>query len=134
MHAIPIPDKKELRSFGLLTGLIAAILFGLLLPWLFNFNYPLWPWFIGGVLITVAILFPSALKPVYAVWMRIGLVLGWINTRIILALIFYLLFFPVSLILRVLGKDPMVRTFDPAQMSYRVMRSDTDREHMEKPY
>ena len=134
MHAIPIPNKNDLRSFGLLTGCIAALLFGLLLPWLFSFNYPLWPWFVGGALITVAIILPTGLKPIYAIWMRIGLVLGWINTRIILALVFYLLFFPVSLILRVLGKDPMARKFEPSQMSYRVVRENTEREHMEKPY
>ena len=48
MEAIPKLDKKGLRQFGFMFGGIIAGLFGIVLPWLFDFKYPYWPW---GVLL-----------------------------------------------------------------------------------
>ncbi len=78
------PNKKELREFGFITGAIAAVLFGLLLPWLFDHELPRWPWIVAGILWVWALLLPTTLLPVYRGWIAIGHVLGWINTRIIL--------------------------------------------------
>ena len=101
-------DKKHLRECGLITGAILVCLFGLFLPWLFEYKFPSWPWIIAGILWTLAIVLPISLAPVYRLWMKIGHVLGWINTRIILGIMFYLIFLPVGLILRLAGKDTKV--------------------------
>jgi len=127
-------NKKELRNFGLTTGAIVAILFGLLLPWLFNYTWPVWPWVISGVLWVWALLLPATLMPVYAGWMKVGHVLGWINTRIILGLMFYTVFFAVGLILKSLGKDPMLRKIDKSVESYRVASRVHDKDHVERPF
>ena len=37
------PDKKELRNFGLITGALTPVFFGLLLPWIFGHAFPKWP-------------------------------------------------------------------------------------------
>ena len=74
----------ELRSFGVVTGAIMAILFGVVLPWLLGHAFPWWPWVVGGVLVLSALVFPAGLRPVYRIWMTFGHALGWINTRIIL--------------------------------------------------
>lgn len=126
--------KKELRNFGLITGAITVVLFGLLLPWLFEHAYPLWPWLVAGVLWLWALLWPAGLQPVFRGWMAVGHVLGWINTRIILAIMFYLLFLPVGVMLRLLGKDPMARKLDKAIASYRVTRTAPKKDHVEKPF
>ena len=47
---IPELDAAGLRRFALVTGAILAVLFGVLLPWLFGFGFPLWPWIVAGVL------------------------------------------------------------------------------------
>ena len=127
-------DKKSLREFGFVTGIIVVLLFGLLLPWLFSSSYPLWPWYILAVLAGVALVMPMALSPVYKVWMRFGLVMGWINTRLILGIIFYILFTPIAMILKILGKDPMLRKLDAGLQSYRIESKSSPREHMEKPF
>ena len=44
---IPELDRAGLRKFGLTTGAIVALLFGLFLPWLFDFGLPRWPWMLA---------------------------------------------------------------------------------------
>ena len=127
-------DKKELREFGLITGAIVAVLFGLLLPWLFDQKLLLWPWIVAGVLWTWALLLPTSLLPVYRGWMAVGHVLGWINTRIILGIMFFIVFLPAGLIMRLLGKDPMARKIDKSQATYRVMHAHPKKDHVERPY
>ena len=133
-HEIENLDKKGLRNFGLVTGAIVVALFGFLLPWILDHAWPYWPWYIAGVLWALAIIFPTALNPIYHVWMRFGLVLGWINTRIILGLTFYIIFTPISLLLAILRKDPMRRKKEPGAVSYRVIKEKHPKEHMERPY
>lgn len=128
------PNKKELREFGLITGAIAAMLFGLLLPWLFDRELPYWPWIVAGILWIWALLLPTTLLPVYRGWLAIGHVLGWINTRIILGIMFYFLFLPVGLIMRLLGKDPMARKLDKSLSTYRITRAHPKKNHVERPY
>jgi hypothetical protein len=127
-------DKKDLREFGLITGGILVCLFGLFLPWLLEHKFPLWPWIVAGILWAWALLLPATLKPVYRAWMAIGHVLGWINTRIILGIMFYLIFLPVGLLLRLFGKDAMARKLSKTRDSYRVVHPVPPSNHVEKPY
>lgn len=126
-------SPQELRKFGLLTGLLLIVFFCGLIPWIWSFSPPLWPLIAAGVLGLPAIVFPKALSPVYKVWMAFAGVLGWINTRIILSLIFYLVFLPIGLIMR-LFRDPMHRSLDSSADSYRVESQPPKTENMEKPF
>lgn len=128
------PDKKTLREFGLITGAIFAGLFGLLFPWLFERSIPLWPWILLSILWVWALILPASLLPVYRGWMAIGHVLGWINTRIILGIMFYIIFLPIGIIMKLFGKDPMARTIEKSQNSYRITNTIPKKEHVERPY
>ncbi|MGB5716788.1 MAG: SxtJ family membrane protein, partial [Gammaproteobacteria bacterium] len=77
-------DRQELRKFGLVFATGIVLIFGLLLPWLFEHPWPTWPWIAAGGLAATGLLLPSLLRPVFWLWMKFGHVLGWINTRIIL--------------------------------------------------
>jgi Saxitoxin biosynthesis operon protein SxtJ len=126
-------DRKSLRSFGLiLGGVFSIIAFG---PMLFR-GENVRGWFLGlaGCLIFFALAWPKGLEPVYKVWMLIGRALGWVNSRIILAIGFYGIFTPISLVMRVLGKDPMRRKFDPVASSYKVVRIPRPASHMKNQY
>jgi hypothetical protein len=62
----------------------------------------------AGIIIgLVSLIIPPAGKLILWVWFRIGHVLGWINTRIILGIIFYVFLTPLSLVYRLLNKDHM---------------------------
>lgn len=125
---------EELRKFGLLTGAIMAVLFGLLFPWLFSKSLPLWPWIVAAVLSAWALIAPASLKPIYRGWMAIGAVLGWINTRIILGVMFFVMFFPAGLLMKIAGKDPMRRKLDTEAKTYRVNNTPPNSKHIERPY
>ena len=60
----------ELRQFGLLFGAILVLLFGLLLPFLVGYSFPLWPWMVALIFAAVGLLVPIALTPFYRAWMH----------------------------------------------------------------
>jgi hypothetical protein len=133
-HEIPVLDRKGLRDFGLLTGALFAGIFGLLLPWRFGWSWPLWPWLILAVLGGLALVAPLALNPVYKVWMRFGLVMGAIMSRLILGIVFFLVVTPLGLLMRATGKDPMHRRFDRQAASYRELIGANKSNSLDKPF
>lgn len=134
MHEIPKLDKKGLRDFGLILGGMVGFVFGIVLPFIWRHSSPVWPWGVLGVLWVWALAAPLTLNPVYQVWMRFGQALGWVETRIVLGVIFYLIVFPLGLIMRLLGHEPMCRSFDRNLETYRVLSQVRTRESMEKPF
>ncbi|MDH5526378.1 MAG: SxtJ family membrane protein [Nitrospirota bacterium] len=119
---IPELDRAGLRRFGLTFGGIFGSLFGVLFPWLADADWPLWPWVVSGTAVIWALAAPATLRPVYLGWMHVGGFVGRVNTRIILFVVFYSVVFPIGLLLRLLGRDPMARKMDPAAPSYRVVK------------
>jgi hypothetical protein len=128
------PDPRELRRFGLLMGAVIAGLFGALLPLLKGHAPPVWPWVLAALFVVPALGFPKALGPVHRVWMRIGHALGWVNTRILLTLVFYLIVTPMGVAMRALGKDPLARGGRADADSHRCPSHPLPRERMERPY
>lgn len=122
-------DTKQLRSFGLLVGGVFAVI-GLWPALLRGHEFRLWALILAGLLLLPGLVMPRRLRPIYQIWMAIGHVLGWINTRIILGVIFYGLFTPVGLAMRLWSKDPMRRTFEPAADTYRLLRAPRPSSHM----
>ncbi|MBK1723206.1 SxtJ family membrane protein [Thiocystis violacea] len=134
MHAIPELDARGLRRFALTTGAIVAALFGLILPWLFDLRFPIWPWPLAAVLMLWGLAAPRSLRPVYRGWMRLGLLMSRVTTPLILTLVFFLVFVPAGLIMRLAGNDPMKRRLSPDAESYREPSQPAAPESMEKPY
>lgn len=100
-------EKKQLRKFGLIVGLGLPFIVGFLIPTIYNHNYQLWTFLLGSVLIIIAIISPTKLKVFYKFWMFVGEKLGWINSRIILFLVFIVVLQPISIIIKLLGYDPL---------------------------
>ena len=126
------PDKKHLRSFGFLVGGIFAVLG--LGPMLFGKEMRLWAVISAATLVVLAALAPACLAPVYRVWMWIGHWLGWINTRILLTVVFYTVFVPMGFFMRLRGKDPMRRKFEPKADSYRILCRGRPGSHMTRQF
>lgn len=136
----------EMRKFGLVTGLIIVVLFGFVLRWLFTgseghywpFNVellkPTWPWVVAFALWIPALLFPAGLRPVYKAWMKFSEALGYVNSRIILFIFFYIILMPFGLVLRLFGFDPMRRKLDDSS-SYRIeSKVPGSPQSMERPF
>ncbi|HIQ14730.1 MAG TPA: sxtJ [Leucothrix sp.] len=130
-------SKQELRKFGFIMGAMFALLFGLLFPWFFDKtmeNWPIWPFIVLAVFWGLALFVPQILKPVNEIWLKIGNVLGWINSRIILGIMFFALIFPIGLILKIFGKDSMNRKFNESLKSYRRNTKPRKKEHLDRPF
>ncbi|MDJ0581839.1 SxtJ family membrane protein [Crocosphaera sp.] len=131
---IPKIDKKGLREFGLMTGVFIALLFGLLLPLLWGHNLPLIPWVIAGSLVILSLFIPQSLAPIYQGWMRVAQVLAWVNNRLILGIIFFIIVTPMALIMKIIKRDPLTRQFEFRLETYRVSSKIKNKLSMEKPY
>lgn len=139
LHAIPELDRKGYRDFGITTGAIVVGLFGLLLPWLFGREFPgefpRWPWILFAVLTVWGLAAPMTLRPVYNVWMKFGLFMGtYIMTPLIMFIVFFGLFFPFALIMKLIGKDSMSRKLDSQADTYRVPSTPPPTKNLEKPF
>lgn len=64
-----------------------------------------WLYFGGISFFLLGVINSELLKTPYLLWMRFAFVLSWVNTRIILALLYYLVITPVGLLLRLFRKD-----------------------------
>ena len=79
---------------------------------------------IGVLLILMALIAPAAARSFHILWMKLAAVLGYVNSRILLSLVFYLLFFPYNMLARLIGRDPLNRR-KPGSDSYWIPRKAT---------
>ena len=134
LQEIPELDAKGLRRFALIFALIVIGSFGVILPLASERGFFFLPWLIGGVFIAWGVLAPTSVRPFYRLWMRFGLLMNAIITRVVLGIVFYLMVLPFGIILRIRGSDPLKRLWDPAAVSYRVISDVQDPSQMERPF
>ena len=115
-------SKKVLREFGLLIGLGLPFLIGWLLPTIFGHSLRLWTLWISIPFLLLGIFKPHSLFYPYKFWMKIGHVLGWINSRVILSLVFLVVLLPIALIMKLFSYDPLRRKKGD-QNSYREKKT-----------
>ena len=91
------------RSFGILF----FIVFTIIALWPIMQSMPMRPWSlaIGLVFLIISLLKPVILRPLNNSWIKLGEVLGRIISPIIMMIIFFFLITPLSLLLRLFGKD-----------------------------
>ena len=109
--------KKQLRTFGIALSIFLGII-GLIHFLKGNTSQNFWFWGASGIAFLTTLSVPVLIKPVYRVAIFIAHILGWINTRIILGLIYYLLFTPIALIMKISGRDALNRKFDKEAKTY----------------
>ena len=129
--------RKELRKFGLLVGgVFAALALYFLLRYGWTHTTGRILGVVGATLLSLAVVAPRALAPFRRVWMALAHVLGWINTRIILGVVYYLAFTLVRCGMVLLRKDPMRRRPDPEKGTYwvDVPQIPFERESLEHQY
>jgi hypothetical protein len=80
-------------------------------------------WLAAAVAFLVCAYFWTApLRPLNAVWHRLGLVLFAVVSPIVMGVVFYTTVVPIGLLMRKFGKDPMRLKFDPGARSYWIER------------
>ena len=120
-------EKSDLRNFGIIVGIILLIISGFLF-WKEKESFQIFL-AIGITLFLTAIAIPFVLKPVYWIWMIFAIILGWFMTRVILSLLFYVVFTSIGLTLRFFGKQFLELRWDKSKESYWNFRTN---EHQKK--
>ncbi len=114
--------SRDLRKFSLTVGIAFVVLwavFAFVIPYLFGKGGSL-PilWQIGVALAVVGTLAPTVVKPLYYAWMTMALALGFVMTRVLLTIFFFLVLTPVALVFRLIGRDALHRKLDRDAESY----------------
>jgi hypothetical protein len=126
--------RAELRNFGLTIAAGLAVL-GALLLWR---GRPFYPYFFaaGGVFLVLGLAAPLALGPFRTVWMRFAELLGWVMTRVVMVVIFFVVVTPIGLVARASGRDLLQLKLDRDAKTYwlPVETEDRSREHYERQY
>ena len=116
-------SKKQLREFGLLIGFGFPILIGWLLPAIFGHEFRAWTLWIGIPGLILGLMAPRLLQYPYRGWMELGHALGWLNSHIILGLVFIVVLQPIAYVMRLTGYDPLRRR-RKGEKTYRENRQD----------
>ena len=61
----------------------------------------------GGLVGIVGLLWPPAVRWVYTGWMIVAFPIGWVLSRVIMILMFGLMFVPVALFFKMIGRDEL---------------------------
>ncbi len=117
------PDESKLRQFGWISlggftflGIIIGLKFGHFST--HSYAVPAVLWTIGLASALLALTKAQWLRPLYMVLMGFSAVVGPIMATIVLGLIFFLVFTPVSLLFRLIGRDELHRRIDHAAITY----------------
>src|SRR5688572_3846114 len=118
MNDAPLPSN---RKFGL-TFTIVFAMFAAILWW--RQQPSAVPWLVGlsALLFAVTLVRADWLLPLNRAWMRFGLLLHFIVSPIVLAVLFFGAFTPIGLLMRAMRRDPMRRNWDTGARSYWIAR------------
>ena len=125
------PSRKDLRIFA-----APQVPFFALVSFLLSRNDRIDPdtawWIIGCSLAAGAVgtMWPAVIRWIYVVWTAAVFPIGWVMSYVLLGSVFYLVVTPIGLIMRICGRDPMQRKFDPQANTYwqpRTKSKTTDR-------
>ena len=127
-------SKKDLRKFGITVGSVLVVL--AIVFYFLDRSYFIYFSAAGLVLIIMGFISPVILKPLNKVWMGLAVVLGWLSSRIILIVVFYLVLTPISLIAKISGKKFLDLKYKSEKDSYWIKREiiKPDRSSYEKQY
>lgn len=108
------------RSFGV----VFVVVFSAIAAWplLSGGAIRLWSAGIAALLLFLALIAPQVLSPLNRLWFRFGELLGRIVTPIIMAVLFFIVFLPIGLLLRVMGKDLLRLKLEPDAKTYWISR------------
>ena len=118
-----IISNKLLREFGLLIGFGFPLFIGWLIPALTGHEFRAWTLWVGFLGLLIGLTSPRHLYYPYKFWMKLGLILGWVNSRIILCLVYMIVLIPIAFVMRLIGYDPLRRR-RKGEKTYREIKKD----------
>lgn len=81
-----------------------------------------WALAVAAAFLAVTLIAPHLLAPLNRLWFRLGTLLGAVIAPIVMALVYFVAFVPIGLLLRVMGKDLLKTRRQPQLDSYWLER------------
>lgn len=98
-------SPKQVRRFGIILSVLLLVLFGVR-SWILH--DPQWVGFVTAMVLAVTSLAaPGIVRTIYVPWMILARSIGFVFTHLLLGIIFYVIFTPVGLAMKILGRDPL---------------------------
>jgi hypothetical protein len=90
---------------------------------------------VGVILLAIAALSQRASEVFHGGWMKLAAALGYVNSRLLLSVMYFVVLAPVGALRRLFGHDPLVRR-GPRRDTYWIARSATrqSREGFERAF
>ena len=117
MTDAPLPSN---RSFGTVFVCFFAIL-AAYAGWK-GFAWYIWAATGALLVLVITLAWPNLLAPFNRAWMQLASILHRIVSPLVLGLIYYGIFMPVGLAMRLAGRDALKRNFDAGLKTYWVER------------
>lgn len=117
--------RGDLRKFGI-TMTVGLAVIGALFLWR-DKGEPMIFFGVAALFLVLGLALPVALRPIQRAWMAFAIVLGWVMTRVILVVLFYIGITSVALIARIARKRFLALGFEPASESYWERREKPER-------
>jgi len=121
-----VPDKKtfnnqkEIRKFSI--GLAVLLLIVIVYLYIRHDTLSTILLTVAGIVLLTGLLWPQGIKPVFIVFSCLGFGLNLVVTYVILFLLFFIIFTPVGLVLRLAGKKLLDTGFKQGGMTYWIDR------------
>lgn len=126
--------KSDLRKFGITMGVVLVLLAGVL--WWREIDWYRYLFICAAVFVLLGLAVPTALKSIHRAWMTLSIVLGWVMTRVILIVLFYLVVTPTGWLGRLFGERFLDVKIDPDASTYWIQRKESQvhKSHYEKQF
>lgn len=113
-------NLKNLRVFGLIWAMIFLVI-------AYKSNWSFLPTVLTILFVVISLLKPNFFEQskIMPIWLKFGEFAGKINSKIIIFIMFYFLFTPIGLILKIMNKDLLSKKLQPQASSYFKARTQT---------
>ena len=107
-------EKKIKVSSNKSFGIVFSIFFLLISVYLLLNNDPIYYWslFVSFIFLILGLMNSKILSPLNLLWFKFGILLGKIVSPVVMGIIFFLVVTPISIILKIFGKDVLNLKFN----------------------
>jgi len=114
-------EIKNIKIFAYIWALIFIII-GLYPLISSSDSIRVWSVLLSILMLSIGIFKPAILENIYKVWIKIGEFVGGIVSKVIMFILYFGVFTPVSIFLKILGKDLLGKKVDKSKETYWIKR------------
>ena len=116
-------STTKLREFGLTLSLFFPLIIGFLIPYFYRHNFREWTLWVSLFFLIFSFCKPNLLYFPYQAWIKLGNILGYVNSKIIFGFIFYFVVTPLGMVMKFFNYDPLKIKSTKKIDSYKVLNN-----------